>query len=389
MGRIEVLEHRQAFLEVRDDRRFDDLARGLGHQAPHAGQLLHLGSRTAGPGMGHHIDRVHFGLLAGFFVHLVGRNPAHHFVGHLVGALGPGVNNLVVFFTLGDQALLILVFIFLDQKLGLLDQLFLGRRNDHVVLAERNSGPTGLLEAQTHDMVAEQHRLLLAAMAIHLIDDLGDFFLGQHPVDQIERQLGMLGKLFRNQHPPRRRLDPDADRVAVFVDRVVTGRDFGMHADDLVVEGHLYLVDVCKGHAFAGLARAVHGDIIEPQDDVLARHDDRLAVGRAQNIICRHHQDPRLELCLQRQRHMHSHLVAVEVGVKSGAHQRMKLNRLAFDEHRFESLNAKSVQGRSAIEQHRVFANHFVENIPDLAALAFHQLLGLLDRSGNPFLVEQ
>ena len=42
VGRVEIFEDGQAFLEVRDDRRLDDLARRLGHQAAHAGELLHL-----------------------------------------------------------------------------------------------------------------------------------------------------------------------------------------------------------------------------------------------------------------------------------------------------------------------------------------------------------
>ena len=47
VGGVEVLEHVEAFLEVRDDRRLDDLARRLGHQAAHAGELLHLRRRAA------------------------------------------------------------------------------------------------------------------------------------------------------------------------------------------------------------------------------------------------------------------------------------------------------------------------------------------------------
>src|SRR5690606_29418171 len=42
VGRVEVLENVQAFLEVRSDRRLDDRAVRLGHQAAHAGELLHL-----------------------------------------------------------------------------------------------------------------------------------------------------------------------------------------------------------------------------------------------------------------------------------------------------------------------------------------------------------
>ena len=42
VGRDEVLEHRETFAEVRGDRRLDDLARRLGHQAAHTGQLADL-----------------------------------------------------------------------------------------------------------------------------------------------------------------------------------------------------------------------------------------------------------------------------------------------------------------------------------------------------------
>jgi hypothetical protein len=49
VGRVEVFENVEAFLEVRDDRALDDLARRLGHQAAHGGELLHLGRRTARP----------------------------------------------------------------------------------------------------------------------------------------------------------------------------------------------------------------------------------------------------------------------------------------------------------------------------------------------------
>ena len=64
VGRVEVLEHGQAFLEVRHDRGLDDLARGLGHQAAHAAELLHLRRRAAGAGVAHHVDRVRLELLA-------------------------------------------------------------------------------------------------------------------------------------------------------------------------------------------------------------------------------------------------------------------------------------------------------------------------------------
>ncbi len=56
--RAEVLQHRQAFAEVRLDRRLDDLAGRLGHQTAHAGQLPNLFDATTSTGVGHQEHRV-------------------------------------------------------------------------------------------------------------------------------------------------------------------------------------------------------------------------------------------------------------------------------------------------------------------------------------------
>ena len=56
--RDEVLEHAETLAEVRGDRRLDDLARGLGHQAAHGGELTNLLGRAARAGVGHDVDRV-------------------------------------------------------------------------------------------------------------------------------------------------------------------------------------------------------------------------------------------------------------------------------------------------------------------------------------------
>ena len=89
--RDEVLQHRQAFAEVRRDRRLDDLARGLGHQTAHAGELANLLARAAGAGVGHHVDRVELAALVLDLPHL-----AEHLLGDLLGRAVPDVDDLVV-----------------------------------------------------------------------------------------------------------------------------------------------------------------------------------------------------------------------------------------------------------------------------------------------------
>ena len=115
VGRVEVFEHRQAFLEVRDDRRLDDLARRLGHQAAHAGKLTHLRRRAARTGVRHHVDRVDVGV--GALGGLLGRGDLlHHLLGDFFRRLRPGVDDLVVLLAMGDEAVIVLLLEILRQR---------------------------------------------------------------------------------------------------------------------------------------------------------------------------------------------------------------------------------------------------------------------------------
>ena len=76
---------------------------------------------------------------------------------------------------------------------------------------------------------------------------------------------------------------------------------------------------------------------------------------------------------------MYRHLVAVEVGVKSGTHQRMDLNGAAVDEYRFERLNTEPVQGRGPVEQYRPFLDYFFQDVVYLGLGSFHQSPCTLD----------
>ncbi len=109
---------RQAFAEVGLDRRLDDLARGLGHQAAHAGELADLLDAAAGARLGHQEDRVEVDLaVADVVLELL-----HHLGGDLLAGVGPGVEDLVVPLLLGDDAALV--------ELGCLGDLLLGLGED-------------------------------------------------------------------------------------------------------------------------------------------------------------------------------------------------------------------------------------------------------------------
>ena len=198
----------------------------------------------------------------------------------------------------------------------------------------------------------------------------------------------VLRQKLADQQAAGRRLVDLRGLVALRVDRAEAALDLGVQRHRAGIERVMQLADVAEQHALARLLLLHDGEVVEAEHDVLRRHDDRLAVRRVQDVVGRHHQHARLELRLERQRHVHGHLVAVEVGVEGGADERMQLDRLALDQRRLEGLDAEAVQRRRAVQQHRMLADHLVEDIPDLRLLLLHQLLRLLDGRGESLRLE-
>ena len=119
--------------------------------------------------------------------------------------------------------------------------------------------------------------------------------------------------------------------------------------------------------------------MVQAGDHVQTRHGQRTARRRRQDVVAREHQHPGLGLRLGRQRQVHRHLVAVEVGVERLADQRVQLDGLALHQLRLEGLDAEAVQGRCAVEQHRVLGDDLFEHVPHLRAAALDHPLGRLD----------
>src|SRR5688572_29398882 len=60
----------------------------------------------------------------------------------------------------------------------------------------------------------------------------------------------------------------------------------------------------------------------------------------------------------------------------------MQLDGLAFDEHRLERLDAQAMQRRRAVQQYRMFADDFFEDVPDFRAFTLDQAFRGLDGRG-------
>src|SRR5712692_2540819 len=102
-------------------------------------------------------------------------------------------------------------------------------------------------------------------------------------------------------------------------------------------------------------------------------------MSRRQDIPRTEHEHGRFDLRFGRQRDVHGHLVAIKVSVERGADKRVDADGFAFDENRFERLNAETVKRRSAIEHYRMFADDVFEDVPNDGFLLLDHFLGLLD----------
>ena len=136
-------------------------------------------------------------------------------------------------------------------------------------------------------------------------------------------------------------------------------------------------------HAFAFGVNTVTGHVVQTQYNVLRRNDDWFAVRRGQDVVGRHHQRTRFELGFQRQRYVNSHLVTIEVGVICRTNQRVQLDSFTFDQYRFKCLDTQTVQGWCTVQQYRVFADNFVQDIPDNRFFALNHFLRGFDGGGQ------
>ena len=135
------------------------------------------------------------------------------------------------------------------------------------------------------------------------------------------------------------------------------------------LERQHHVVGIAERASLALGARLRLRQVVAAEHDVLRRNRDRRPVRGRQDVVAREHQHRRLDLRFGRQRDVDRHLVAVEVGVERRADERMDADRLAFDQHRLERLDAEPMERRRAVQQHRMLADHFFEHVPHFGTL--------------------
>src|SRR5664280_784192 len=387
VGGDEVLQHGQAFAEVRRDRGLDDFARRLGHQATHAGELTNLLLGAASAGVSHDVNGID---VADFVVLLHG---GEHLVGNFFRDGRPDFDDFVVALAVGDGAVQILL-LHRDRLLfGVAHQARFARRNHHVVDPNREARHGGVVETELLDAVQHPHRGFQTEAQVAIVHQVAHALLLEQAVDVGHLRSTALQVVVHDgaAHGGRDELPLKVggigmDHVLIVIrdgeidhlTRVAqANRGQRFHFARFLRENHFINVGECASLTLC--ARLGLGQVVNAQHHVLRGHGDRLSRRRRQDVVRGQHQHAGFHLRFRRQRNVHCHLIAVEIGVECGADQRVNLDGLAFHQHRLKSLNAEAVKGGRAIQQDRVVLNHFFQDVPYDGLLLLHHFLGLLD----------
>ena len=270
----EVLQNGKSFLEVRDDRVFDDLSSSrtgllrLGHQAPHARELTDLFFGSTGTGIEHHVDRVES--------LIVGAQIMHGSFGQSRIGVGPDIDHLIVSLVVGDQTHIVASQNAFDLLVGSVDDVHLLLWDDDVFQRETQSSAESRHESKALDIVQELGSLSHICEFDDPGDDVPQRLFGQDFVDEAHSFRHCLVE----EHTAHCGLYDLWMNFSVLFPNGHLHLDDGMLLNTLLVEGDLHLFRRVEGHTFSlywmllGSLTGL-GHVVQAEDHVLRRYCDR------------------------------------------------------------------------------------------------------------------
>src|SRR5260370_10037152 len=246
------------------------------------------------------------------------------------------------------------------------------------------------MEAHLFQLIEQDDGVFKAETQISVIDELLNAFLLEKTVDvrKFRRQVGIendapnggLNELALHLYRDRVRHIRVVVRGGEVDDFTAVAQTDGREQCDFAgFQREDNFIGGAENAAFALGSGLVLGQIVDAEDHVLRRHGKRQAVGRRKNVARAEHEHGRFNLRFGRKRDVHGHLVAVKVRVERGADERVDADGFAFNENRFERLNADTVKRRGAVEHHGMFADNVFQDVPNDGFLLLDHFLGLLD----------
>ncbi len=198
MSRNKVLTNVQTFTEVSGNRRLNNRAIRLGHQATHTRQLTNLGGGTTSTRIGIHKHGVE-GVLLLFFTIAVGHSfftdAFHHGLGYQVIGARPDINHLVVLLTLGYQTGGVLGLDLFNVCFSARNDIVLFVRDSEIIHTNGRTRLGGVFVTHVHQLISEDNSRFQANDTVAVVDNLRDGFLNHRTVNLLERHT------FRNDFP--------------------------------------------------------------------------------------------------------------------------------------------------------------------------------------------
>ena len=367
----EVLEHGKSLAEGGAYGCFERLTLGVGHKSAHTGKLGNLLHAAAGAGDCHHV----------YGVELVER--LFERIRNFVVCAAPLADDELILLVLGHEAAFVQFFDIYDALFRLVENFFLFGRNVHIEDRSRDCADSRILEAERLYVVENLDGLGRAFKLESRVDDLLKSGLVYAEVDFLKEHIvlgfaaykaDILRYSFVEYEPADCGFDTLVLDYAVEVVRH-THPNLTLKFDFLVGICHFGFVHVAEDLALALRAGLIHSKIVTAYDHVLRRRADGTTVGKLQYVIGCEHQKARFALSFYGKRNVHSHLVAVEVGVERAAGKRMEFYCSALDKHGLERLYAEAVKCGRTVKEHGVFLDNALEHAPNLVARALYYAL--------------
>ena len=320
--------------------------------------------------MKHHIHRVE--------ALVVARQHLHHLLGELGIDVGPKVNDLVIAFIGTHEAHLLELTDFGSLRVGVSDKPALLLRHQDVAQVERQTTFISLIVTHVLDIVKELGRYSSTFYPHHVANDGTKRLLGQQFVNE--------AVVIRNDLVEDDATHGSFDEFRnkfVLITHLDANLNDSVHIGATFIMGNNHLFRRIERHAFAlhrVLRRALTRlcDIVQTQNHVLRRQRDRCSVRGVQDVVRSQHQNLSFQYSCIAQRHVNSHLVAVEVSVECRTYKRVQTDCLTFDKFRLEGLDTQTVQRRSTVQQNRVTFQDVFKDVPYDRILAVDNLLGRL-----------
>ncbi len=288
----------------------------------------------------------------------------------LLFGVGPDIDQALISLLACDQAPLILLFNLSHLIFGSGYDLLFRFRNGDICHGDGSAGAGGVLIAQRLQSVQEHGSIRHAQSPITLVHQFRQALFVHHLIQKAQ---------FFGQ-----RLVKDETAQSAFLQlAVIPQLNPGVVIQKAILHGQDRLIQTRKSFSFSFGVLPLQRQVIAAQNHILGGGGDGPAVGGRENIVHRQHQEPCLCLGFQRERQVNCHLVAVEVCIIGRTNQRINLQGPAFHQHRLESLNAQPVESRSSVEHHRMLADYFLQNIPNLGFHPLYHPLGAFDIMGK------